>query len=124
MNLSNENAIAKYEVITAQVRKIELPAKVMYAVVKNKNKLKKIVEDFEEVRKSLIEKYAEKDENGEPVVEDNRYKIADQTAFAKEYSELLKEENEVDFHTIGIEALEDCKITGEFMDAISDFVTD
>lgn len=48
----------------------------------------------EEERKQLAEEFAEKDEDGKPIVEDDRYKIVgdNREQFQKEFEELMSEE--------------------------------
>ena len=54
------------------------------------NRLKEV----EEERVQLAKEYAEKDENGNPIVENNRYKIAEKykEEFFKEFEALMSEE--------------------------------
>ena len=83
-----------------------LPVKVSYALTKAYRALQSELDLFNEQRKPILEKYAEKDADGEFVVENDSYKIADHEHFGKEINELLNVETEIEIPTIKIEALD------------------
>lgn len=96
-----------------------LPIKASYAISKNINKLNKEIEVYESERMKLINKYAEKDDAGELIIEDGKYKINNINEFNKESNELLSFENELEIHMIDIEVLENEIFTPSELDAIT-----
>ena len=78
--------------------------KFVYCVARNNNLLGPILKNYIEARKALQESFAKKDENGEPILLDDKdqfgrptkkYDIEDTKTFNKKLEELLKEETEV-----------------------------
>jgi len=84
--------------------------KFAYAISKNKKMLKdeieslqeiikpsKEIEEYERKRINLCEKYAEKDKNNKPIIEDNRYKFIndDKDKFEKDIKILMDENKEL-----------------------------
>ena len=65
---------------------------------------------FETIRTKLIDKYGEKDEDGNLVHEGQQYQIADLAGFNKEYKELVSQEIEISYEPILVEDLGDIKI--------------
>lgn len=53
-------------------------------------------QEVEEQRKALAEEHAEKDSDGKPVVENDKYVIVDQQSFHDDYEELLNESFVID----------------------------
>ena len=60
------------------------------------NLLNERLKEIEEFRLEIVEKYAEKDDEGKPITNDNKYKIVDMEAFNKDYDELMNEEFIID----------------------------
>lgn len=61
--------------------------------------LSSIAEDVEEERKKLLEQYADKDEDGQPIIEEGRYSLnGNGAAYSGDYLSLMQEE--VDVQTI------------------------
>lgn len=128
-----------------------------YAVARNIAKLKseteslqksiEVTEDYKAYdaqRVELAKKYAKKDEKGEPVIENNNYKLEDEKGFnkevkdlqeknkktmdarakqMKEFEALLKEESNVELYTIPLELVPE-SITTEQMKAILPLIVD
>lgn len=80
-----------------------LPVKISYAIHKNAAAIEPALKAYDEVRKSLVEQYAEKDEDGKPIIEDGKYTIKDVEAFNADMTDLLAEETEVAIHTVKID---------------------
>lgn len=78
------------------VRK-RLPFQLAYAISKNVQDISKEADIIGQNRIKLIELYADKDENGNPVIKDGEYHISDenQGIFQQEYTEFLHTETEV-----------------------------
>lgn len=91
----------------------KLPHKIAYAVAKNLLKLETETKLIEERRMEMVNTYAMKDEENQPVVKDGKYELGDnEEIFNKEYSEFLETETEVDIHTIScaeLDALENSR---------------
>lgn len=87
-----------------------LPVKVAYAISRNLDKMNNIITSYETARKTLLDQYAEKDEEGKAKAKDGNYVIQEdqKQAFSDEMKELLEVENEIDLHTINMDEVEKC----------------
>lgn len=95
------------------------PAKLSFAISCNIEKLQKEAEHIEKERKKLCEQYAEKDDDGKPVMVDSviggkeskEYKMdtSARTAFGEEYESLLDTEVDVTIRTVKTEVVEQCE---------------
>lgn len=94
----------------------KLPVKVSYAIAKNVELLKKECRDLEQQRVKLCEMYADKDEEGKPIIEDGKFSFqeGEQQKFQMEYEELLKEEAALDFHMVDAVELEKCDLNERY----------
>lgn len=94
--------------ILADFANKKLPYKLAYAISKNLAKFQEEVEIIEKNRKGLIDNYAVKDDNGEPVIEDNQYKIEDGKIdeFNVEFQSFMTTETEIDIFTVPESVLE------------------
>jgi len=122
--------------------------KFSYAMAKNTRLLKGEVESIDEMRKKesgefdkerfeLVKTYAEKDEQGNPVVKNNQYRLADTKTFTEELEKLrekfeikakeenfkkfMKEEIEVELFTVKQENIPE-QISKGMSDAIFDLI--
>ena len=102
---------------TADIQKKKLPIKLGYAITKNLKQMESIAAAYEEERQKILDKYAEKDGNGEYMVKNEAYVIPEQKAYEAEMQELLGIDNEMDIHTVPFAELEKCDC-GQF-DALS-----
>ena len=111
MKISNERLINDYPALSKIANK-ELPIKASYAIAKNLAKIESEIKIYEKERNKLIEKYAEKDDEGK-VKADESGQIAfiDSKGWAKDIKDLLTIENEIDMHKFSIEAFGDCNIS-------------
>jgi len=86
--------------------KRELPVKLSFAIAKTIRKLKGIVEVITEERRKLVKKHQLTDVEGKAVADEGgNIQFADLAAFADDFNELMKQENEVDVHQIDYEKL-------------------
>lgn len=94
--------------ILATLADKKLPYKLAYAISKNLSKFQAEVETIEKTRKSFIENYAVKDDNGEFVIEDNQYKIEDgkMEEFNSEFQNFMSTETEIDIFAVPESVLE------------------
>ena len=101
-----------------------MPAKTAYKISKLSNFLKDDVDFYTERLSQIIEQYGEKDENGEPVISGNGYKIqedkTDECAAAiKELSEI---EATVPDAKIYLSELDGVELSPDDIAAIYDFI--
>ena len=122
MKIKNYEAINTYAKLEEILKNYSFKARVCQAIVKNKNKLKDIVSNFEEARQTLVKSLADKDENGEPIVENNNYVIKDRAQLNKEFAELQMVETDVDFDSISVDDLADKEINGADYEVLSIFI--
>lgn len=106
MKLSNEKILTDI----AKLREIsqkQLPIKASYAIAKNLKKIEDELEIYYKEREKLIDKYAEKDENGKVKVDESGFIVfRDKEGWDKEIEELLAIENDIKIHTFPIDVLE------------------
>ena len=122
MKIKNYEAINTYAKLEEILKKYSFKASVCHVIIKNKNKLKYIVSNFEEARQTLVKSLAEKDENGEPLVENNNYVVRDKEQLNKEFIELQQLETEVEFDKISVDDLADKEINGADYEVLSIFI--
>ena len=122
MKIKNYEAINTYAKLGEILKNYSFKAKVCQSIVKNKNKLKEIVDNFDEARQTLVKSLADKDENGEPLVEGNNYVINDREKLNKEFIELQEIETDVEFDKISVDDLADKEINGADYEALSIFI--
>ena len=94
-----------------EVMKEKLPMKTSYWFARTIRELSDHMQDMEEVRKKLVEKYAAKDKKGNFIEKNGQYDIKDIKGFNKEFQPILDQEVEIKYDGITLEELE--KITGE-----------
>ena len=89
----------------AKLSQKKLPIKIGYAVSKNLTILQEEYRLIEESRVNILKNYAEKDEKGNPIIENGCYQLGDsQSDFNKEYQDYL--ETDIDIETYQIEESE------------------
>ena len=92
------------------IKEMALPVKASYAIAKNIKKIEKEIEVYNEERAKLLDKYGEKDEDGNLVVsEEQNIKIVPENVekWNKDLNELLDIEVEVDIHKLKFSVLEE-----------------
>lgn len=117
MKLSNEKLVNSIGVLS-KLTNMELPIKLSYTFSKNITKIDRELTTYNKERQKLIEKYGEKDEEGNlKNKEDGTINILDIDSFNKDLKEILEIETEVDIHLIDLEKVDaDINITpGELM---------
>lgn len=96
-----------------EVLPAELPnasVKTRYLLGKAGKKLAKEHEDFTKLRISICEKYCDRDENGKPIMENQRYTgLENNEAYKKEMEELMEIEFEINFTPMKLSELEGSK---------------
>lgn len=89
-------------------RRERLSGKVNYQLSKNIKPVKDELDAYNEARKGIIKKYANKDENGEPVIISNEYDIPKELKkeFDAEIDELMNTEVDIQVKMIKLDDLE------------------
>jgi len=82
--------------------KLDIPAKLSYAIYKNVNKLDTTVKYYEKKRKEIVDNFSEKDKKGEVIIKDNIPVIKDQEKANKAYIELLELDADIDLYLVDI----------------------
>lgn len=111
MKITNRQVIEFINNVSAnKLASKRLPVKVAYAISRNLDKMNNIITSYETARKTLLDQYAEKDEEGKAKVKEGNYVIQEdqKQAFSDEMKELLEVENEIDLHTINMDEVEKC----------------
>lgn len=88
-----------------------LPAKINYALMKNKKALLSELQGIQEQRIEIMKSHAKKDDNGEPVSESGQFIFesdADREEATKEYAELLNVDANIDIMTVTFDDIVKC----------------
>lgn len=95
----------------------QLPIQVSYKIAKNIRNIEQDLAIYERERQKLVDRYAEKDTEGKPKVNDNgNYVIKDKLNWNKDILELLNFETDVEIEKIDIKELDGVEISpGELM---------
>ena len=107
LTLSNERIVNTINVL-GELNNAKLPVKVAYAITKNINKINTELKAYNEEKAKLIDKYAEKDEEGKLKVDENGIiplKEEHIEDYNRDIKELLSIENEIDIHMINLDDL-------------------
>ena len=100
----------------------KLPVKPSYRLSKLVKKIESEMKHYQEERTKLLEKHCKKDEKGKPVIEKDVYQgIEGNELFAKEHTELLSCECELDMMPVSITELGDAKISPNDMAVMDKF---
>ncbi|WP_040209899.1 DUF1617 family protein [Clostridium polynesiense] len=106
MLISNERLISDYSTLKNIANK-ELPIRASYALAKNISKIESEIRVYEKERTKLIEKYADKDEEGQVKADEGGQIIfKDPEGWSKDIRELLAIENDIEIHKFPISSLE------------------
>lgn len=88
-----------------------LPAKINYALMKNKKALLSELQGIQEQRIEIMKSHAKKNDNGEPVSENGQFIFesdADKEEATKEYAELLNVDANIDIMTVTFDDIVKC----------------
>lgn len=88
-----------------------LPAKINYALMKNKKALLSELQGIQEQRIEIMKSRAKKDDNGEPVSENGQFIFesdADREEATKEYAELLNVDADINLMTVTFDDIVKC----------------
>lgn len=100
------------------------PAKQAFLLARLTKKLDEEMTNFNDCRRELILKYAQKDTNGEAIFENDSVKLMEGTeaAFQKESVDLLNTEIELAITPIKLDWLENATLTPQEMATIEPFI--
>ena len=107
MKLTNRKIVNDANFLGALTQK-QLPIKISYAIAKNISKIESELKIYNKEREKLIDKYAEKDDKGENLIdENNQLKILDEhlQTWNKDINELLDIEVEIEIHKFKLDDL-------------------
>lgn len=104
--LTNERIVNTINVL-GRLNDTALPVRVAYAVSKNIDKIERELKAYNTEKSKLLDKYAEKNEDGEIIIENGHFKIKEECAenWNREIRELLDIENDVEIHMIQLDCL-------------------
>lgn len=91
--------------------KTALPVRVGYTILQNRQKMRQVIEPFEEMRNSIFQKYAK----GKPELKQTDEGYAE---CAKEMNELGNEEQELDLKKIKLSDIENVELPAELISAL------
>ena len=102
--------ILKNLVALNEVSQKSLPIKLSYAISVNIGKLQAAAKHIEEQRMKLLERYADQDADGKPVIKNNHYQIGDgnMPELTKEMDSLMEEDTEIEIRKVPLECLDLC----------------
>lgn len=113
MTIKYNELIAVSDIINGLMDK-NMPIVIGHKIQRNFKKIKEALDEFEQSRMKLVDKYANKDENGKPIIVGNRFDIPDKSLFDDEYNELLNAEIDIPFDTISFTAVSDMEASGKY----------
>lgn len=126
-----EKTLKNYEIINAisalyKFFELELSSKANWIFMKNAKKLNSAYNDYEEMRKKIIDECVQKNDNGEPIEIGSKYKFIDgkEEVFNKKIEELLNLEDTIDVHILKFAELEDLKVKGNLFLPIEFMIDD
>ena len=128
MKLSNETILKTVNAL-GSLNEAQLPIKVAYAISKNINKIDCELKAYNSEKAKLIEKYAEKDEEGKVKADEYgniNIKVDCIEDWNRDIKELLSIENEINIHMIQVDDLlnADYNVSPTDLSAISFMIND
>ena len=111
--------------ILQKIASKELKARLALEVARMLKAAEKEIQDFNDVRMKLINKYGEKDENGELITdEEGKCKIVKEeiTNFSNELNDLVATEVEINANKIKLEQIENLDFTPAEMSILEPFL--
>ena len=102
------NEIIKIFDCVNEIKDKKLPIKISLILIRNLKKLKEIMEDIEDKRTEIINKYADRDEKGQLILnENNQFQVSNNiTNFENDLKELFNTQIKIQFDNFSIEDIE------------------
>jgi hypothetical protein len=107
-----ENRMKLYQLVESNdsLKKLNtaegLPFKTALSIARDIKNIEEVLQVYENKRKELVNKYGEKDENGELVIKDDSVKLTDRAAFVNEFNALAMEDVDIEIKKISVDDLE------------------
>ena len=118
MKLTNKQ-IVESRVAIQKVLSQDLSVRTQFKLNKNVSELNKVISIYEDGRQKIIEKYCDKDKEGNPIIENGCYIFKEKNEqFNKDFNDLNDIENEVEIETMTLDELEDIKLNNAEFNAI------
>lgn len=114
MKLTNKQ-IADF--VLANLGDTKLPIKLAYAISLNLKECQSAFEVFSEKQRELLNQYAERDENGEIIIDDIGVVLKDGENYGKQVEELAELEAELNISTVPFDVLD--KLDEDKYDSLS-----
>jgi hypothetical protein len=126
MKFTNQKLINDIGVLRNIAQK-QLPVKISYAIAKNISKVDSELKIYNKERQKLVDKYAEKDKNGQPKInKNNQYNIKKECMedWNRDVQELLSISVELDVFTFSVDLLDGFNISPAEMGVLARMVDD
>ena len=107
MKITNREIVKIFNGIRT-VEEKKLPVKLGFAINKNVKAMKGTAESYDAERTKILDKYGQKDEDGQLEISGDEYALTDKKAYAAEMNELLGIESELQVHTVTLDEIEKC----------------
>lgn len=114
--LTNKEIIEKVGML-GEISNRKLPVKVSYAIGKNISKIESELKHYNKERENIVDKYCEKDEDGNFKIENGNYVIKENEIenWNKDMKDLQEIIVEIDVHTFSIDMLNGYDMTASEM---------
>ncbi len=107
MKITNREIVKIFNGIRT-IEEKKLPVKLGFAINKNVKAMRGIAEAYDAERTKILNKYGQKDEDGQLEISGDEYVLTDKKAYAAEMNELLGIESELQVHTVTLDEIEKC----------------
>lgn len=98
---------------------------IWYPISKNMQKLKPIIQDYNDLKDVIVKKFAILDEEGKPKIVNGNYEFGEKLADATKALEVLnQEEISVELETISKAQIKDDKLPGSLLAILLDIIVD
>ena len=126
MKFTNQELLNNIGALRSVAQK-QLPVKISYAIAKNISKVDSELKIYNKERQKLVDKYAEKDKNGQPKInKNNQYNIKKECMedWNRDVQELLSISVELDVFTFSVDLLDGFNISPAEMGVLARMVDD
>ncbi len=107
MKITNREIVKIFNGIRT-IEEKKLPVKLGFAINKNVKAMRGTAESYDAERTKILDKYGQKDEDGQLEISGDEYVLTDKKAYAAEMNELLGIESELQVHTVTLDEIEKC----------------
>ena len=111
MKIKNFEIEQSVEVIN-KILSSKLSVVTFFNLKKDTDEITKILNSLKDARQKIIDEYCDKDEEGKPVIKDNKYIFTDnQEKFNEEFNELMNVENDINIIKFDIEEFKNVELS-------------